>query len=171
MSAYAEHAETARRGRPRRERGRPTIALNLTAMIDCVFLLLVYFMVATEFKVGEEIYRLDLPERGVALAAPDDPFELDDEPVRIRVASVGSGGSEYTLRLEGPFPHQVDTFDALFRFLRDRQINAETVGGLFPTDHPIIVAPARRTTWEHAVEAFNAAVRARYTDVTFAPAR
>ena len=50
--------------RPRRQRAR--IALNLTAMIDVVFLLLIYFMVATEFKAGEEIFRLDLPERQAA---------------------------------------------------------------------------------------------------------
>ena len=45
----------------RRSNWRP--ALNLTSMIDVVFLLLVYFMVATEFKRAEVIERLDLPNR------------------------------------------------------------------------------------------------------------
>jgi hypothetical protein len=39
---------------------------------------------------------------------------------------------------------------------------------MFPADHPIIVQPARATRWEHAMEAFNAAARARYSNVTFA---
>ncbi|MHC4614422.1 MAG: ExbD/TolR family protein, partial [Planctomycetota bacterium] len=57
-SSFPAHAaHTAARRRQRQAR----IGLNLTAMIDVVFLLLVYFMAATEFKLGEEIYRLDLP--------------------------------------------------------------------------------------------------------------
>ena len=44
-----------------------------------------------------------------------------------------------------------------------------SVGGLFEADHPIIIEPTGTTRWEHAMEAFNAAVRARYTNVTFAP--
>jgi hypothetical protein len=43
------------------------------------------------------------------------------------------------------------------------------VGGMFEADHPIIIEPTATTRWEHAMEAFNAAVRARYTNVTFAP--
>ncbi|MCH2149151.1 MAG: biopolymer transporter ExbD, partial [Phycisphaerales bacterium] len=63
----------------RRDRSAPSIGLNLTSMIDVVFLLLVYFLVATDFKQSEEIYRLDLPERREGMAL--DPFELDDEPL------------------------------------------------------------------------------------------
>ena len=65
----------------RRSNWRP--ALNLTSMIDVVFLLLVYFMVATEFKRAEVIERLDLPNRlGAGVA---DPFEVPDHPVIITV--------------------------------------------------------------------------------------
>ena len=74
------------RVRHRHGRGSPRIDLNLTAMIDVVFLLLVYFMAATEFKLGEEIYRLDLPQRGRA----SEPFELPRDPLRVVVASTGS---------------------------------------------------------------------------------
>ena len=72
----------------RRRRAATQIGLNLTSMIDVVFLLLVYFMVATDFKKAEEVYRLDLPERVEGVSA--DPFELDDEPLRIIVRSSGS---------------------------------------------------------------------------------
>ncbi|MCZ6446340.1 MAG: biopolymer transporter ExbD, partial [Planctomycetota bacterium] len=59
------------RVRRRHRRSRARIGLNVTAMIDIVFLLLIYFLAATEFKLGEEVYRLDLPQRGLAA----DPFE------------------------------------------------------------------------------------------------
>ncbi|MHC5023651.1 MAG: ExbD/TolR family protein [Planctomycetota bacterium] len=153
----------------RRDRARPRIALHLTAMIDVVFLLLVYFMVATEFKVGEEIYRLDLPERLTSQRALD-PFDLDEQPLRVLVATTGFGLNTYTVRLDGPYD-QPRTFDELFEFLRNRQINEVTRSGLFEPDHPIVIEPTRTTKWQHVVEAFNAAARARYTNITFAAAR
>ncbi len=142
---------------------RTQIGLNLTAMIDVVFLLLVYFMTATEFKLGEEVYRLDLPKRGAA-----DPFALPREPLRIGVASSPDAGS-YVLRLSG-VTEQPSTFQDLFEFLRQSQRTTGALGGLFEPDHPILIEPASNARWEHAMEAFNAAARARYTNVTFAPA-
>jgi biopolymer transport protein ExbD len=157
--AVIEHV-TARQ---RRRRVRPRISLNLTPMIDVTFLLLVYFMVATQFKLGEEVYRLDLPERGTGRAA--DPFELDEEPLRIKIATTGATPDEYRIRIEGPF-EQPSSFDELHEFLRGRRIGPESVGGLFEQDHPIIIEPTRTTTWQHAVGAFDAAARARFTNIT-----
>lgn len=155
------------RTRQRHGRGTARIGLNLTAMIDVVFLLLVYFMVATEFKLGEEIYRLDLPERQAA-RQPQDPFDLDDEPLRITVASLGPGARSYRLRIEGPYA-QPRTFEELHDFLRQRRIGESGTGGLFEPDHPIVIAPVRQTRWDHVIEAFNSAARARYTNITFGP--
>lgn len=150
--------------RRRRRLERPRIALNLTAMIDVTFLLLVYFMTATQFRLGEEVYRLDLPERGAA-ARPSDPFELDTEPLRIKVATLGAGLRAYSLRIEGPY-RQPRTFEDLHDFLDERRIDASAPRGLFEPDHPIIIQPTRTTAWQHAMGAFNAAARARYTNVT-----
>ncbi len=149
--------------RERRRHRRPRIALNLTAMIDVTFLLLIYFMTATEFKSGEEIYRLDLPQRPAV--EQRDPFELDDEPLRIKVATTGYGLHSYSVRVEGPF-RQPRSFEDLYEFLRQRRISDDSVGGLFEPDHPVVVEPARTANWQHALQAFNAAVRARYTNVT-----
>ncbi len=141
---------------------RPTrLSLNLTAMIDVVFLLLIYFMAATEFKLGEEIYRLDLPQRG------NDPFELPRDPLRVSVTSIGD--ESYVIRLEGPETARVPpaTFQELFEFLLGNRRSDRAAGGAFEADHPIIVEPTGGTSWEHAMGAFNAAARARYTNITF----
>lgn len=159
--AVVEHT-TARQ---RRRREHPAIALNLTSMIDVVFLLLVYFMVATEFRVGEEVYRLDLPDRAPAQGAAD-PFDLDDEPLRVRVASAGPRPDDYQLRLEGPYP-QPRTFDDLERILEERRLGVSGPGGLFADDHPIVLLPARDARWTHAMEAFDAVARAGYVNVVF----
>ncbi len=159
--AVLEHKSLRdRRGRPR---GR--LSLNLTAMIDVVFLLLIYFMVATEFKTGEEVYRLDLPEN-LQSNQQRDPFELDEQPLRISVASVGLGVNDYRIRLEGPY-RQPQTFAELTEFLRP---DSDT-GKLFQEDHPIIIEPTSTTRWEHAMEAFNSAAMQRYTNIIFAQAR
>lgn len=147
----------------RRVREAPTIGLNLTAMIDVVFLLLIYFMVATDFKQAEEVYRLDLPERVEGLSI--DPFQLDDEPLRILVRSTGPGDEEYRIRIEGPWGEVTD-FAGLYEFLASRRLDGMG-GGLFAEDHPLIVVPGSDTRWSVAVEAFNAAVRAGYLNITF----
>ena len=150
-----------RDARRRRRRPPARLGLNLTAMIDVVFLLLVYFMAATEFKLGEEIYRMDLPRRGRAV----DPFALPRDPLRIQVSSTAPG---YVIRVPGA-PVRPETFQELYDFLDQSRRGEGAVGGLYEADHPIIVEPANTARWEHAMEALNAAVRARYTNITFAP--
>jgi biopolymer transport protein ExbD len=149
----------------------PQLSLNLTAMIDVVFLLLIYFLVATDFRLGEEIYRMDLPQRAGAAVGQRDPFELDVEPLRILVTSTGPMPAEYRLHIDGPYSQPAD-FEQLHHFLRQRQINQTNTSGLvlFEPDQPIIIQPTRGTRWDHAMEAFNAAARARYTNITFSRA-
>lgn len=160
-----EHSRVQQRHHAPVQLGGRRVALNMTAMIDVVFLLLIYFLVATDFRLGEHVYRMDLPSREGA--ASEDPFQLEDEPLRIRIASTGLGPEMYRVTIDGPYP-QPETFAQLHEFLRTRQVNELTTGGLFRPDHPIIIQPTRTTRWDHTIEALNAAARASYTNVTFA---
>ena len=111
---------------------------------------------------------MDLPRRDGA-AVQRDPFELDLEPLRIHVTSTGNLPGQYVIRIDGPFA-QPTTMEQLHEFLLQHQINEANAGGLvlFEPNQPIIVQPTRNTRWDHAMEAFNAAARARYTNITFA---
>src|ERR1043165_760240 len=153
---------------PRRTRRRARVAVNLTSLIDVTFLLLIYFIMATSMTGGEEVYRVDLPAQEGA--GRHDPFALDDEPLRIIVHSTGLGPEMYRLQIDGPYP-QPQTFEALHEFLAAKQVNEANAtsgsGALFRPDFPIIIQPSRSTRWEHAMEAFNAAARAKYTNITF----
>ena len=135
-------------------------------MIDVVFLLLIDFMVTTDYVATEEVYQLDLPERAGA-GAPEDPFRLDPDPLRVLVRSTGPESEQYTVQLVGPWP-QPETFDALHSFLRSSLV-VQAGSGLFPAEHPILIEPDAETAWEHAVEAFSSAVRAGYRNVQFVP--
>ena len=138
--------------------------LNITPMIDVVFQLLIYFLVATNFALGEQVFRLDLPDRSGA-SANQDPFELDEEPLRIRVRSSGEEGQLISLTIEGPYPQPEDLQD-LERYLT-RSLE-DSGAALFMSDHPVVIIPDEDTRWEHVVATFNAAVRAGFRSVVFA---
>ncbi len=144
-------------------RGR--ISVNVTPMIDVVFQLLIYFLVATNFALGEQIFRLDLPDRGGSSAVAD-PFQLEEEPLHIRVKSVGIGGDRLSISIEGPYP-QPSNVEELEEFLAASL--ADSGVALFRADHPVVIVPAPSTHWGHVVSVFNAAVRAGFRSVVFAP--
>jgi len=147
-----------------RRRRRTSLGLNTAAMIDVTFLLLVYFMAATEFTKVEETYGLEVPA-GEA-AGPADPFDLAPPPLRVIVISTGPGPEDCTVRLDGPYPPP-ETLDGLLEFLRSRRVGGGSQA-LFEPDHPILVDPDPEARWEHALEAFSIAVRAGYHRVTLA---
>lgn len=109
------------------------IQLNLTPMIDVVFLLIIFFMVATKFSEMERNIELELPKVGSAgeAATPKEPravtvfadgrIELDGEPVE-RAALVTmlhaarQTAPDLQVVLHGdancPFQHVADTLAA-----------------------------------------------------------
>ena len=130
--------------------------LNLTSMIDVVFQLLIYFIVGTTFAMGEQSYRMDLPERQGS--AEVDPLELDDEPVIVQVLGGGR------IRIPGPWTSAPVTVDGLTAFLESQRSDR---GGVVELDAPIRVKPRGEVSWQDAVQAFNAAVAAGYETVGF----
>ena len=149
--------------RKRHPQGRSR--LNITPMIDVVFQLLIYFLVATNFALGEQVFRLDLPDRGGA-SMESDPFVLEEEPLRIIVRSGGRDGETALVSIEGPYPQPNDLAE-LETYLRN---SLEDRGAaLFRKDHPVMIVPSPTTRWEHVVGTFNAAVRSGFRSVVFAP--
>ena len=65
-----------------KRRGRHEASVELTPLIDVVFLLLIFFMVSTEF-IRETELKIDLPE------ATGDPQETPDEVIEITVDRAG----------------------------------------------------------------------------------
>jgi biopolymer transport protein ExbD len=129
-------------------------------MIDVVFLLLIYFMVATEFRRAEASFPMDLPAEGRHTEAI-----LDDEPLVVLVESVGKYLSDIRVQLEGPW-EIVQSLAELKKFLRANRADGFGTGGLFTPDHPILIRPGSETRWEHAVAVYNTAVQSRYTNIT-----
>jgi biopolymer transport protein ExbD len=57
-------------------RGNALVALNLTAMIDVVLLLLIYFMVASRLSEDERTVEIPLPSAANAMPMTAEPSEL-----------------------------------------------------------------------------------------------
>ena len=140
------------------------IGVNLAAMIDVVFLLLIYFMVATDFRPAEEVYRLDLPQRQEEPHA--ELFDLAEEPLVVRIR-VGTGESGYELELDGNWP-MISDADSLGDWLRESRMEGalSTSDGLFTSRHPIILVAASGCSWRNVVGVFNAVVGAGYDAVS-----
>lgn len=67
---------------PDQEGGVEEVAINLTPMIDVVFLLLIFFMVSTTF-IRETQLKIDLPEAAGELQ------EIEDDVIEITVDRLG----------------------------------------------------------------------------------
>ena len=136
--------------------GQRGLTLHMAPMIDIVFLLLIYFMVATDFSPAEEVFRLDLPEPA---AATTDPLAVIDEPLLIRLTADDRG-----VGIEVVGPWQITpTLAGVRQFLWE---SVHPRGQLFLSDHPIIIDPQGAVTWEQVIDVFNAVVGAGCTNVT-----
>jgi biopolymer transport protein ExbD len=145
--------------RSKKPKERGIRQLNLTSMLDVTFQLLIFFILTANFAIDEGVLAADLPQGKAAEETP----ELPQEPVRITVRAVGMDGAGIIIQ-NGP-PITEGDFAALYRTLEGMRIDA---GGSLEPDNPIIILPTPNVEWRHVVSAFNAVVRAEYTNVSFA---
>jgi len=144
--------------RRRRRRRAVPLAVALTPMIDVVFLLLLYFLLAADLRDPEAMFRLDLV-REAQETTEKDPFALPPRPITVDVRSTGPGRDEYTLRVEWERTESPRAFDELAAQLRAARGDFLTPGQIF------IVRAGAETRWEHALGALNAVSRAGFTRV------
>lgn len=158
-----EQHDVLRHESPRMRRDLPPakMQLNLTSMIDVIFQLLIYFVITANFTMDEGVLTARLPEEGQASKAS--PLDEPQTPLFITIASAGV--ADYQIRLEG-IPEAPNSFEGLSRLLKEL-----AAGGVFdPEKKPIVIRPDFQVRWQHVVNAFNAAVAARYKNVRFAQA-
>jgi biopolymer transport protein ExbD len=154
-----EKTQTVHHKKQRASTGGNVKELNLTSMLDVTFQLLIFFVLTASFAVGEGLLPATLPAgSGVA-----DPAEAPQQPVNITLLSRGLG--EVTISVEGA--PAMGNFSELYAWLNTQHVRR---GGYIEEDTPIIIKPDAEVPWDHVVNAFNAAVRAKFTNVNFAQA-
>jgi biopolymer transport protein ExbD len=164
VTAAAPAQETIHHHRRQGKKKSPTnMELNMTSMIDVVFQLLIYFIITSNFVPGEGIIQATMPA-GTGSAAEVPKLE---QPIKIIVsARSGRTGSGYRLDVDKS-AIAPSTFGDLGKMLEGMR---EDKGGAFSDENPIIIQPSGDVRWQHVVNAFNAAVKARYKNIAFAQA-
>ena len=129
------------------------MTINLTPLIDIVFLLLIFFMVSTTFSKESQL-RIRLPD-----ASPDS--EVEQRPSRLVVAITKSG--DYSIR--GP---NESTGHHLLS--RERSVLAQAMAkGAQGTDELVVVIRAdRNTPHEAVVRVMDVARKLGLVRITFA---
>lgn len=138
------------------------MTLNLTPMIDCIFLLLIHLILTIDFRPAESSLTMDMAQAVRAAELIDqDPFQLPERPVQIVVRSTGLGREEYAIVTDEPSLRR-----ATPQTLRTLAAEARNID--LPSEVRFIVAPEPGTRWEHALAASSALQRAGFARVSLA---
>ncbi len=143
-----------------KSRGGSVGQLNLTSMIDVIFLLLIYFVITANFSVDEGVLTAQLPQ-GTGQPPPLDELPLEKVVIELSVpptddtAAVLSRGRH---RYAGVAELQAD-------MAAQRRGPGRSPTALYEADHPVLIEPKPGVRWQHTVDAFNAVVAAGYTRV------
>lgn len=150
---------------PRRKKQplRPArMQINLTSMIDVTFLLLIYFIITANFTFEEGVLIARMPA-GTGQAQQQESVEPPPRPLEIRL--LPAPPSNVRIHIEGE--RGINTFTQLARQLEAWQVRDTNPGGIYKPDNPVIIRPVGEVRWQHVVNAFNAAISARYSNVAF----
>ena len=144
----------------RKRRKRPVwmMSLNLTPMIDVVFLLLFFFLVVSRFRGMEGMLPARLPAQTAAVAV-----DVPRTPIRIRLL-VDPHTPTICRASIARFNEAPMAFDELADALQRIRNN---VPG-FDSDTPVHLLAGDDIIWDHVVNAYNAALRAEYEKIFFA---
>ncbi len=161
------HVSQQEKRRKQRDTGGDAMQLNLTSMIDVVFQLLIYFVVTASFTIGEGVITAKLPS---GPGTPQQSKQPPERPLEIILNTGGDIGTEYRVSIKG-LAGQPRSFTELSDTLIQLQYDPQRgLNGAYKPDNPVIIKPDVSVRWQHVVNAFNAAVRARYSNVSFAQA-
>jgi biopolymer transport protein ExbD len=168
VQRYLEHiAQWARSGQnkaafsKRRRRARRkvwTMSLNLTPMIDLVFLLLFFFLTVSRFAAREGTLPAQIPARAVAVSA-----EVPRTPIRVRLEAEPGNPQACRATIER-FNESSMAMSELAGALR--KIREMNVG--FDGQTPVHLKAGDEIAWDHVVNAYNAAFAAEFTKIYFA---
>ena len=124
------------------EKTKSLFALSLTPLIDVVFLLLVFFLVATEFAEQEREIRVQLPEASEAQPLTRKPSEL--------FLNIDAQGRYFV-------SGKTLTLDELDSALKMAWVNN-------PGRASVIIRADKRCPWQFVVAAINSCLKANIRD-------
>jgi biopolymer transport protein ExbD len=145
-------------------RRRPVwvLTLNLTSMIDVVFLLLFFFLATSHFTRPEGTLPADLPTRAAAGPA----VEVPRTPIYVRMSVGPAGPQACRLTVDRFHPSPLPAGELAGTLQKIRQ---EIPG--FDGRTPVYLVADERVPWDYVVNAYNAALLAQFEKIYFAGAK
>jgi biopolymer transport protein ExbD len=143
-----------------RKRENVKIQPPMTPMIDCIFQLLIFFMLMPSSAGREGYLTTNLPKD----QGPNPTTQTNMERLKIELLDEGNEGVGVSIILNDT-QSLGDNFAALRAALEGYRAQ-----GLQPT-HPILISPTMAVRHKFVVRAFDAAVTARFTNINFAVPR
>ncbi|MBQ9811819.1 MAG: biopolymer transporter ExbD [Thermoguttaceae bacterium] len=133
-----------------------SIELNLTSMIDVIFLLLIFFVLTTDFKEPEKLLPTNLNGSGaISSEIAQTQEERDLGKIVARVAVDASGKIEYAI--DGKRVDSLQNVEATFVALQEIDPNV-----------PVIVDPDANAPLESVLDVYDCARRAGLAKIKFA---
>lgn len=140
------------------------LQINLTAMLDVMFNLLIFFLVAVSFNIPEALLSAKVPSTSGLSSETSVPLV----PITVYLGS-GEDVTVPSIRITSAVQADQATFTVVQDFQQLHQVLEQLQQKPGITDQtPVIIAARNQTLWDHVVNAYNAAVRARYKRVIFA---
>ncbi|MEK6677242.1 MAG: biopolymer transporter ExbD [Planctomycetota bacterium] len=139
-----------------RVRGNSSIGLNVVPLVDVTFLLMIFFVIAGAFEAWEGTLALRLLPTGQGFGVP-----LPLSPVVVRLTRTGPNEQDVVVGLDR-FPQPIAGYSELANQLGELQRRPG-----FDRQTPIAIVADDEVPWDHVVNAWNAAVRAGYTNLVF----
>jgi len=130
----------------RQNQNEDELQLNLTPLIDVVFLLLIFFMVSTTFNKQSEI-SIELPE------ASGKPLKTEKFVIEIEIDNQG----RYFVNQQRVKDNKVTTLKRAIRLVQGKEKNPQ-----------LIISSDRNTPYQSVVTAMDAARQAGLVNLTFA---
>ena len=141
-----------------RRRSAGGMSLNLTPMIDVVFLLLFFFLAVTRFGSMEGLLPARLPGRTAAA-----PMEIPRTPLRVRFLwdAAAPDGCRVTIDRLREDRLAIATLAATLADVRRNQ------PGFDDADTPVHLLAGDDVPWDHVANAYNAGLAAGYQRIYF----
>ncbi len=135
------------------------VAINVTALVDIIFCLCVFFMISFKFKQVEGKFDTWLPKNKGA----EGMSSTDELPKEVRIAMFWDEKAEKTTRQLGT--RVVETNEELQELIRQSRDDLERLG---VTDVPVTIDADARVPWREVIDIVNLCKRVNIDKIQFA---
>lgn len=130
---------------------RTSISLRMTSLIDCFFLLMIFFLLTIQFQAPEGVLQNRLPQTDAPGGAQ---LQQDVEIVKLRIKLAITGSEQPKIYLQ---ERSIASYDELALYL-----------GKLPDDILLVIEPEPKVPYKYVIGAYNTCLKAQRRNIVFA---